>query len=152
MVFCIDQNKNEKLSEYLSQIIKELKTKEEVDSVIMNSYLIHVPVNSFFDIPGIIDGVNIKLTMICNAEIKETEESVKELKNKILEELNYNVVISTMPADALKLRTNRLNYYINDADIIFDKTGDVTLYKNLIFFESKSEESIEYQPHLNIRS
>ena len=47
--------------EYLSQIIKILKEQKEIDSVIMNSYFIHIPINSLFDHSGIIDGININI-------------------------------------------------------------------------------------------
>lgn len=152
MVFCISQHNCEKLSEYLSQIIKILKEQKEIDSVIMNSYFIHIPINSLFDHSGIIDGINIKLTIICNSDLEEINESIKGLKSRILEELNYSVVLSAIPKDVLVMRTDSLKRHINDADVIFDKTGDVTLFKNMICFLEKSEDAIEYQPNLSIRS
>ncbi len=152
MVFCIDQDKCDKLSDYLSQIVKIIKECKEVDALIMNSYLIHIPVNSIFDCGLLKDGINIKLTLICNSEKKTIEENVKSLKSKIIDELNYNVIISTMPSKFLNMRTGALRHYLNDAEILFDHTKEVTTAKNLIFLESKSEDVIEYQPSLNIRS
>lgn len=152
MVFCIDKEKCEKLSDYLSQLIKLLKEKDEIDAVFMNSYFIHIPVNSFFDQPGIVDGINIKLTMVCNTDLNVTNEQVKELKSKILEELNYGISISGISKDVFIMQSDRLKHYLNDADVIFDKTGDVTRSKNMIFMLEKSEDAITYQPRLNIRS
>lgn len=152
MVFCIDKEKCEKLSNYLSQIIKILKDKKEVDAVFMNSYFIHIPVNSFFDQPGFVDGINIKLTFVCNSDLKITEKEVKELQTKILEELNYGISISGISKDVFIMQSDRLKYYLNDAEVLFDKTGEVSHAKCMTFLENKSEDAIEYQPSLNIRS
>lgn len=151
MVFCIDKEKCEKLSDYLSQIIKILKEQDEVDAIFMNSYLIHIPVNSPFTEPDIIDGINIRLTIICNVKIDETTE-IKELKEKVLDELNYNVLVSYISKETLMMKSDLLKFCLNDADIIFDKTGDVTMIKNAIFLFEKCEDAITYEPSLNIRS
>lgn len=152
MVFCIDREKWEKLSDYLSQIIKILKEQDEVEAVFMNSYFIHIPVNSFFDYPGIIDGININLTVVSNTQNEEYFESFRELKSKIFDELNYNVTLSSISKTTLMTKSDRFKYTLNDAEVIFDKTGDTTRSKSMIFLIDKSENSITYEPSLNIRS
>lgn len=152
MVFCIDKDKCEKLSNYLSQIIKILKEEAEVDAVFINSYFIHIPVNSFIEYPGVIDGININLTIVSNKESSENVETLQELKSTIFQELNYNLTLSSISKDNLLASKDCFKYYLNDADIIFDKTGDVTRSKDMIFLMDKSDNAITYEPNLSIRS
>lgn len=149
MVFCIDSEKNKELSKILSAILGVLKDDDEVEALLMNSYLIHIPYRDLFEPSPLIDGINIQLVIVVNDHEKIVPEELQALKVTCLEKLNYNILFTFVGTGALREDNKSVKMLLNDGDVLFDKKGRVTSIKNRIFIE-KRENVIEYEPKLNI--
>ncbi len=152
MVFCIGEERCEKLSNYISRIVNAIKNDNRITAVAMNSYIIHLPLYSYNSYPNIIDGLNIRLTLICDDKIKFNNSIVESIKSQVLNELNYNITLEIISSSFLKENKERLKYFLTDSDILFDHKGDLTFIKNSFFYCDKSNDAVIYQPRLNIRS
>lgn len=150
MVFCIDPDKGEKLADIISTVLATLKDDEGVEALIMNSHIIHIPVASLFEPSPVIDGLNIQLTIVVNDDRMYVDETLRAIKSACLEELNYNILYAIIGKNILKAKSDSLKTLLNDGEVLFDKTGEATQIKACVF-KNKSEESVTYQPALNIR-
>lgn len=150
MIFCIDPEKNKELSDILSEILTILKDDDGVESLVMNSYLVHIPYSQMFVPSPLIDGINIKLIIIVNDGRRDVEEVLRSLRITCLEKLNYNILFSVIGNGALSKDNDSIKWLLNDGEILFDKTGKSSYIKSIAFMP-KSDNVIEYQPALNIR-
>lgn len=150
MVFCIDRDKNKELSKILSDILKILIDDDGVESLVMNSYLVHIPYYQMFEPSSLIDGINIKLLIFVNDAYRDKEEILESLKITCLEKLHYNILFSVIGVGALSEDNKSIKMLLNDGEILFDKTKQATRIKNLTFME-QSPNVIEYEPKLQIR-
>lgn len=150
MVFCIESEKNKELSRIISEISKLLIEDKDVEALIMNSYLIHIPYSELFMPSPLIDGINIKMFIVAKDDMKDYAEVLDHLRATCLERLNYNILFSVIYTGALRRDNDAIRMMLNDGEILFDKDGKSTSIKNMTFKE-KSLNVIEYEPKLNIR-
>lgn len=150
MVFCIGEEKREKLSDIISSVLHILKEDEGIEAAVMNSYIINLHPSPLFQGTGLVDGLNIKITIVVNDDRMYVSETLKAIKSKVLEELNYGLAYTIIGKNVLMSKTEGLKSLLNDGEILFDKTGETTLIKSSVF-KDKTQDAVTYQPALNIR-